>query len=317
MQTKNPHPLVTVLMTVYNGSQYLKTAIDSILNQTYPNFEFIIIDDGSSDSTPDIIRSFHDSRMKIIQNTVNLGVSLAKNKGLEIAQGTYIAIADCDDISLPNRLEAQVLFMEKHPEIDACGSWIKNLRESATQICPYPVNPQYIKCLLLFCSGLAHPAAIIRHNTLSSSIRYNSAYKYAHDYDLWLQLAGNSLLTNIPQVLLHYRLHAAQISTRYNKAQWEETFFIQFKHLQTLGIEFSPQEFEIHKAISLFRGSGNPSLIKNRDNFLKAAESWFAKLLNHNRISGYYAHDELQHLLTQVHWQLAQIVERQSDSHDD
>jgi glycosyltransferase involved in cell wall biosynthesis len=308
MLPASKNPLVTVLMSVYNGSQFLKSSIDSILSQTYKNFEFVIINDGSIDNTLDIIHSYSDSRIKIIQSEINLGVSRAKNIGLANSQGTYIAIADCDDISVSDRLETQVRFMEEHPEISACGSWIKTIGNTTEQICPYPVHAQYIKCMLLFCSGLAHPAAIIRRNALGTSVYYNECYKYAHDYDLWIQLATSTLLTNIPKILLHYRLHPKQISTQHNAVQCQETFMIQYNHLQALGLEFTLEEFDIHKAISLYRVTGNTRQIMHYPNFLTLADNWFAKLKNNNRLSGYYNEEELYFLLTQYRRHLDHLI---------
>ena len=119
------NPLVTVLMSVYNGEKYLERAIKSILNQTFKDFEFLIINDGSTDNSVKIIQSFNDLRLRLIHNESNIGLIKTLNKGLKLSNGKYIARMDCDDISLPKRLSIQASFMEKYPEIGVCGSWVK------------------------------------------------------------------------------------------------------------------------------------------------------------------------------------------------
>ena len=116
-------PKVTVLMSVYNGEKHLREAIDSILNQTFGDFEFLIINDGSTDRTADILQSYQDSRIKIIHNEKNIGLTKSLNKGLKLAKGEYLARMDADDISYPNRLEVQYEYMEKNPNVGIVGSW--------------------------------------------------------------------------------------------------------------------------------------------------------------------------------------------------
>ncbi|MCP8319033.1 MAG: glycosyltransferase, partial [Candidatus Methylarchaceae archaeon HK01B] len=116
-------PKITILMSVYNGEKYLREAIDSILNQTFKDFEFLIINDGSTDRTVEILRSYHDSRIKIITNEKNMGLTKSLNKGLKIARSEYVARMDADDISYPRRLEVQYEYMKKNPDVGIVGSW--------------------------------------------------------------------------------------------------------------------------------------------------------------------------------------------------
>ena len=132
------NPLVTVLMPVYNGEKYLKEAIESILNQTFKDFEFLIINDGSTDNSVKIIQSFNDLRIRLIHNESNIGLIKTLNKGLKLSNGKYIARMDCDDVSLPKRLSVQINFMEKHPEIGVCGSWVKIIGLEQKFINKYP-----------------------------------------------------------------------------------------------------------------------------------------------------------------------------------
>jgi glycosyltransferase involved in cell wall biosynthesis len=142
-------PYVTVLMPVYNTEMYLKEAIDSILNQTFRDFEFIVINDGSTDSTSDIIESYSDPRIIYLQNEKNLGVATSLNKGLSIAKGTYIARMDGDDVSRCDRLEKQVAFMDANPEIGVCGTWLETIGDRNEVWSPPRNHDQIIVGMLL------------------------------------------------------------------------------------------------------------------------------------------------------------------------
>jgi glycosyltransferase involved in cell wall biosynthesis len=150
----NPEPMVTVLMPVYNASCYLREAIGSILLQTLRDFEFIIVDDGSTDESRDIINSYPDTRIKVISHKTNLGLITALNTGIDNARGRYIARMDADDISAPERLEKQVEFMEMNSEIGVLGTWYETFgKENHKE--GLPVDPAEVKCHLLFHSPIS------------------------------------------------------------------------------------------------------------------------------------------------------------------
>ncbi|MBP2626008.1 MAG: glycosyl transferase family 2 [Firmicutes bacterium] len=279
-------PMITVLMPVYNGSLYLREAMDSIIGQTFHDFEFLIIDDGSTDNSMDIINSYKNGRICVIKNDTNCGISAALNKGLEHARGQYIARMDCDDISMPERLYRQVLFMEEHPQIGVCGSWIQIIGEwSHGDIWRYPTEPEKIKCGLLFSNILAHPSVIIRRNVLTSTgIYYDVLYKYAQDYKLWVELAKRTLLANIPEVLLQYRFSNSQICLKKWSEIAIEPDWIKLEQLDALGIKPTPREFEIHGHFAV------DTLPKDKE-FAQEAEKWLIKLELANNLVGYYPKD--------------------------
>lgn len=279
---KEQLPLVTVIMPVYNGGVYLRDAMESILNQEFSNFEFLIIDDGSTDDSIDIVRSYKDSRILLICNTSNLGISEAVNRGIENAHGLYIARMDCDDISLPERLKVQVTFMQENPQIDVCGGFIKTLGEKHEQIWPYEAKSDEIKCMLLFRSALANPSVVMRKSIfLDTEIRYNRSFRYAQDYDLWVRLAQKTSFANIPDVLLYYRLHSCQVSTQHNKEQQVNADVIRLRQIHALGIKPTQQEFEVHQILS--RGTFPDNL-----EFIELANAWLNKLKAANISAGYY-----------------------------
>ncbi|MDF2633458.1 MAG: glycosyl transferase family 2 [Pelosinus sp.] len=276
-------PLVTVLMPVYNGERYLREAMDSIIAQTFYDFEFLIIDDGSTDNTSDIIHSYRDGRIRVIKNDINSGLVSALNKGIENAQGQYIARMDSDDISMPGRLFKQVLFMEGHPEIGVCGSWVNTIGEwYQGQLWELSTEPEEIKCRLLFCTTLSHPSVMVRKKVLETSgLRYDGAYKHAEDYKLWMELAKVTLLANIPEPLVQYRFNQNQVSSKYSHEQMAVIDRIRKEQLHALGIEPTPEEIAIHDMLA-----GNKCPEKKE--LAQLADAWICKLVQANELVGYY-----------------------------
>jgi glycosyltransferase involved in cell wall biosynthesis len=190
------------------------------LNQTFVDFEFIIINDASNDNSENIIESYQDSRIKYFKNEKNLGIAKTLNKGLKLTQGKYIARMDSDDISLSERLDKQFKFMEKNQEIGVCGSYIEKFNVNMKRIAKNPIKHSDIKIELLFQNPLAHPTVIIRKKILDEySFRYNSHFDGAEDYDLWERMSASIKFANIPEILLRYRTHKNQLSRIAPKKQ--------------------------------------------------------------------------------------------------
>lgn len=224
-------PRVSVLMPVSNGERFLREAIDSILNQTFTDFEFIIINDGSTDRTAEIIEAYGDPRIRALNNSKSLGVAVSLNKGLDTAQGEYIARMDGDDISLPERLAKQVSYMDAHPEIAASGTWAKDIdadgRELSARCLPFGERMKYE---FWRPSPIVHPSAIIRASQLGS-LRYDPRLSPAEDFDLWLALKAHYQLGNLPEYLLLYRVHAASVTGQYRECQIQATHEIVSRRL--------------------------------------------------------------------------------------
>jgi len=206
--------MISVVMPVCNGEKYLKEAIESILNQTYRDFEFIIVNDGSTDKTEDIILSYHDPRIRYVKNKTNLQIVKTFNKGIKLSCGKYIARMDADDISLPNRLEKQVSFLEKHKEIGVLGTWIENTnKDKEHKACWFtPVSPELVRWSLYFGTCIAHPTVIIQRNIIEKIGGYNPEFSVAEDYEFWVRASHITNLSNLPQVLLKRRIHDNNIS---------------------------------------------------------------------------------------------------------
>lgn len=287
-----PEPMVTVLMSVYNGGRYLREAMESILTQTFTDFEFVIIDDGSTDDSRDIIHSYPDNRIRLISHESNQGLVAALNNGLKNSRGRYIARMDADDISLPERLQKQVDFMETHPEIGASGTWFITFgKENHKEW--LPITPDEIKCHLLFHSPLAHPSIIMRKSVLlEQGFHYDGTYKHAEDYHLWIELSRKTQLANMPEALLYYRVHEEQITIQKNQEQSAITALIQVNQLRSMGIEPNVQEFHVHFFLSRNQITQSPE-------FLSLAAAWLLKLKSVNAVTGYYPEPAFSQLLGQ------------------
>ena len=221
--------LVSVLLPAYNAIDHLDRAVQSILQQTYNNFELIIINDGSQDSTWDIIKSYKDPRIIGVNFEHNQGLIPVLNHGLGLVRGKYIARMDADDISLPQRFEKQVAYLEENIDCGVCGTAIINFcPRGKTQKMAYPCkHREIIAALNLFERNICHPTAMLRASILKeNSISYRKEYLHAEDYMLWLDLSRHSRLHNLQEPLLMYNRHSDQISAKHYPAQMETSRYI-------------------------------------------------------------------------------------------
>jgi len=206
-------------MPVLNGEKYLKLAIESILSQSYKDFEFIIIDDGSTDKTEQIIKSYKDPRIVYIKNPSNLGLSKSYNIGIKVAQGQYVTRMDADDISTKNRFEKQLNFLIQHKSIGIVGSSVTLIDENDKQLKIHsrPTNHLEIKWASLFSTPLVHPS-IMGYTEIFKKNPYDENLKNSEDYELWSRLlfTTNVRLANIQEPLLLYRLSSNSFTQKLN-----------------------------------------------------------------------------------------------------
>jgi glycosyltransferase involved in cell wall biosynthesis len=200
-------PKITVLMTVYNGEKYLREAIDSILNQTFTDFELLIINDGSTDNTPEILRSYDDPRIEIVRNFENLGRPKSLNIGLGLAKGEYIAIMDADDISFPDRFTKEVNYLDNNPDVAMVGTGRENIDENGKLIDVF-IPPKIVSVeRLLKANPFQHSSVIFRKEIIIEAGNYCNLMQGTEDFYLWLKLIRNHHLHNIPEVLGKYRIY--------------------------------------------------------------------------------------------------------------
>lgn len=207
-------PLLSICMPFYNASRYLKESIQSVLDQTFDSFELLLINDGSTDDSLQVVGTFADPRIRVVTCPHDFIQSL--NTGLEVARGKYIARMDADDIMLPQRLQIQYDFMESHPDIAVCGTGMEYFGREKGEYIPQWLTPEEIPSSLVLSCPLAHPTMMIRRSVLTlHNIRYNPDYIYVEDFKLCADIVKHGKLANIPRVLLRYRVSDSQICNRY------------------------------------------------------------------------------------------------------
>ena len=269
-------PKVTVLMPVYNAGKFLREAVDSILAQSFTDFEFLIIDDGSTDGSQSIVRSYDDSRIRFVQNEKNIGVAATLNRGFDLARGEYIARMDADDISMPHRLERQIDFMEESPEVGVSGTWIRLFGDQPRVVDRCPVGASVVKAYMLFDNPLYHPTVIMQRNLIEKyNLRYDSHFNRAEDYDLWLRAANHFLLNNLPEVLVMMRHHKNSITNTTKPVMTGQTEELLLKGLQNLGLKPTDEELKFHHIV------GRGRRLSSRDE-VERAESWLKTVKNQN-----------------------------------
>jgi glycosyltransferase involved in cell wall biosynthesis len=213
MEKRTGIPKVSVVMAVYNGEKYVHESIDSILCQTFDDFEFIIINDASTDITPEILRSYKDPRIIILNNPENIGLTRSLNRGLKFARGEYIARMDADDISLPNRFECQVAYLDAHLEVGLLATSFLFIDESGNdKMISRPATDQQFKEKLMKGNQFCHGVVMFRRACIDKIGGYREEYRYAQDYDLWLRIMEKYGVASLDEVLFKYRINFSSIS---------------------------------------------------------------------------------------------------------
>ena len=282
-------PSVSVVMPVYNGLQYLTDAVQSILNQTFLDFEFIIVDDGSTERTIELINSFKDRRIVLLKNVRNIGNYPSRNIGMEIARGKYICVMDADDVAMPVRLERQFCYMERNPEIGICGSYIRNIPSG---FCPQFVTDEpLLKISFLSNNYCSHPSLILRNEFLKKFLlQYNEDYCYSADFDLCSRGFRYFKVQNVPDILLQYRRHEGQISTAKFAEQQMYADIIRIKQL-TDYLGFEPHEIPVQLHLQLMKKERIAS------EFITELANWIETIIEKNRCCHYYEENRLRNFL--------------------
>ena len=215
--------VISVVMPAYNSEKYIGEAIESILNQTFTDFEFIILNDGSTDNTAKIVKEYakKDKRIRFVDNKKNQGLVAVLNQGLDLAKGTYIARMDSDDISLPTRFEKQIEYMNAHPECGVLGTYFMVFGSSNG----VTKHPERIKVFnLLNEQHVGHPTVMMRKSVIDKyDFKYDKNYNYCEDFELWSRMVFVTEIHNIPEILLKYRWHGSNVSVEHAKKQRDLT----------------------------------------------------------------------------------------------
>lgn len=286
---------ISVLLATYNDEKYIKEAIDSVLNQTYRDFELIIIDDGSSDSTADIISGYNDQRIIFIKNERNMGLPYSLNRGMEIAKGEYIARMDGDDICFPQRFKKQLEYMEQHPEITICGTnrldFVGRGKNRGKRY--FPEESEALKAILLFGNPIAHSSWFIRKDDLEKyHFKYNEEFRYSQDYELIYRVLKKCKIACVQAILLKYRVKEIINSDRRHKDK-EYTIRIFRKIMKELELSINENDFD------LIFGLENDYLDFSN---MERMTFLFRKIICHNRKCRVFQQDILKNLLKQTAW---------------
>jgi len=245
-------PLLTVFTPVFNVEKYIKETIISILSQTFTDFEYILIDDCSSDKTIEIIESFNDPRIRLIKNDTNQGISYNRNYAINQAKGKYIAMIDGDDLALPERLEKQIEFLEKNNDYGIIGTEVINIDKTGAQlgeIIEYNIPNDEIPSQMLFNNYIATSSTMIRISSFGE-IRFKKEFVVAEDYEVWIQLIRNWKIGHIRLPLTKYRIHDDSISVQKKKLMIDTEVKLIKQQLNELKCKLSKEQFQVFLDLS-------------------------------------------------------------------
>ena len=269
-------PAVTVLMPVFNAAPYLAEAIDSILAQTEPDFELLLIDDGSTDSSLATACAYTDRRIRLVIGGSNRGVVARLNDGLNAARARYVARMDADDVMHPDRLRKQLVYMRDRPETGICGTWVLRASpDGRTEESRFPTEHAAIAAQLLFENAVAHPTVMLDMEALNRhDLRYAPTAAHVEDYDLWVRASRVLKLANLPGVLHRYRIHPASIGAVHGPVQSIGAQAVRGRALHGLGLTWTERDLAVHRilasATDLYDGAT-----------LDEVSAWAAKLKRH------------------------------------
>jgi hypothetical protein len=275
-------PTVTVLLPSHNAAAWLRDAVDSVLRQSFRDFELLIIDDGSTDHTDRLLSAYSDHRIRVFRHARNQGLIASLNRGIGLAKGRFLARMDADDVAHRRRLGLQVAFMDANPEVGICGTWFRLRRGWRRFTVRTPRNHHEIAARLFFRSAFGHPTVMLRREFLEKTgLRYDPQALHAEDYDLWVRARGLTRLANLAQALLDYRVHGEQISLQHLQPQSESVARIRLQQLALMLPGASAEEKRLHLRVC------EPQLSSSSAD-LSAARSWLDLLEETNRRDGMF-----------------------------
>ncbi len=269
-------PQISIVMPVFNREKYIKYSVESILNQTFKDFEFIIVNDGSKDKTLSIIKSYNDKRIKILNNETNKGIVFSRNRGLKAAQGKYIGMFDSDDIAMPEKFKIQYDFLENNPKIAMVGSWVKWIDRNGNTLkkrWKLTQSDKKIPAIMLFRNYFIQSTVLIRKEAIPEGF-YSPGFDIVEDSKMWFDVSLKHNVANIHKYLVLYRVHSENISDMGEKhlENSKKLFRYIFSKLE---INPTEEELKIHYIIK------NSDKIKNKAD-LNKIENWLLKIYRQN-----------------------------------
>lgn len=288
----SPSPLVSVIVPTFNRSAYLRPAIDSVLGQTLTDLELVVVDDGSSDDTAEMLDAIADPRLRIVRHPANRGIAVARNSGLDAAAGKYVAWLDSDDVCRPDRLAVQVRYLEAHSGIalvGGCGGKIgaDGRRRRGLRVPPF--HPDDVRCWLLFKSAFQQSSVMGRAAILKDT-PYDPSFRVCEDIDVFVRLAASHRLANLPRVLVDRRMHEGQVSRERRSEVCAAQARISAPQLTRMGVAFDEHDLIRHAALARVPRSALAT------EYLQWANGWLERLAQANRRTGYVNPRALQFL---------------------
>jgi glycosyltransferase involved in cell wall biosynthesis len=302
-------PRVTFLLSVRNAAHTVGATIESVLAQTMPDFELLILDDASTDETAQVVRGYHDPRIRLVTNPTQLNHSRTANLGLSLAKAEYVARIDGDDLCVPHRAAIQADYLDAHREVAILGASFETFSdepsESAGQIITPPLDSPTIAATLLFRNAIAQPSVMLRKSVLAAKrIEYDPLCIRAEDYELWGRCAMRGLVfANLPEVLLRYRIHARQGVRLYAADCYATDRLVRRRLIEHLGLRPDQAALEIHETIVMDRYVADAR-------FVSAAAQWLTALANANEQVRCFDHPALMRLLTGRYVTLCRFAKR-------
>ena len=288
-------PIISVIMPSYNVEKYVGEAIESILKQTFKDFEFIIIDDFSTDNTLREIQKHNDVRIKIINSEINSGPGACMNKAMRIAQGKYIARMDADDISHHSRIEKLYNFLEANPSIHICGSAMK-LFGNENNVVEFSSDHDEIVAGLIWKSVVPQGTIMMRKNILEEyNLTYDESFRVGGDWKFWCSIKNYVRFSNLKEVLYYYRRGDQNITVQHKNQSPERALKIHSYILNDFGISFNNDDLKSHQfLLGMFSEAPNSHSVKR-------THEWILKLLEHNHSEKKYNHQYFKKISEQ-HW---------------
>ncbi len=230
-------PRVSVIISTFNGERYIREAVQSILDQTFHDFELILVNDGSTDATLEILRGFDDPRITIVNNPGNQGIAASQNKALSVATGEYLALMDHDDVSLPERLQMQVAFLDDHPEVGmlGCNCISVDEKDHVESVSSHFRDDAFLKWQLLLCGcPFFHTSLMVRRSAMERVGGYDGKYRFAGDYYVIAKLTDSCGVSNLDQPLVKWRVHSSSASSINREQLSDEAVEIGRRNIQAI-----------------------------------------------------------------------------------
>lgn len=282
---------LSIIMPLYNSGKFVAGAVESLLGQSYGDFELIIVNDGSTDGSMDVLSQFKDPRILILQNPSNQGIVYSRNKGLEVATGAYIAPFDSDDVAMPEKFKLQIDFLKKNPRFGMIGSWVKMIDEDGNLLKKrwrLNAKPEQIPAILLFRNYFVQSAVVMRREAIPKG-GYRKGFDLVEDWMMWYEIAAKYSVWNLPEYLVKYRVHSQGNSQKDEELMHRKDRMIYETLFLKLGIQPNDEDFECYR------------LIKNQQPIihgkLKEIGGFLNRIAEENSRSGAYDQQQLLKVL--------------------